>query len=156
MTSSLGGIPLGKSAFNRASRSAVGRVRLRPSLDAVTCARALLEPRPDALPALVRLARALVAVVRRFPPVAELPLLDVPTTPCACRRWAPSAAARENMRSHSGHLNSCLLAGVVGARAISVPPRCRRLPDRDYAKLQSRKLRGAVAMPTRGNSNACN
>ena len=121
MISCRGGIPFGNSAFNSASRSAVGRVRRRPSVDAVRRVRALLELRPEALAVLVRAARVVeVVVVRprdwRRP---EFVLLEVPTTPCACRRWAPSAAARENVRPHSGHVNSCCVVGSVRARAIA-------------------------------------
>ena len=121
MISCRGGIPFGNSAFNSASRSAVGRVRRRPSVDAVRRVRALLELRPEALAVLVRAARVVeVVVVRprdwRRP---EFVVLEVPTTPCACRRWAPSAAARENVRPHSGHVNSCCVVGSVRARAIA-------------------------------------
>jgi hypothetical protein len=44
--------------------------------------------------------------------LAPFPLLlaarEDPAMPCACLRCAPSAAARLNVRPHSGHVNSVL------------------------------------------------
>lgn len=117
MTSSRGGMPFGKSAFKSASRSVALPVRWRPV--AFLRVPPLLE-RLDVRErrALLPVAGVPAVVVRRDRRPAARALLDVPTTPCACRRWAPSAAARENVRPHSGHLNSCLLVDSFRARAI--------------------------------------
>src|SRR5207249_2954948 len=97
MTSSRGGIPCGKSVFRRVLRliAAVGAWAL--------------EPRPPierlgrrAVPAVfVAAARVLPRRLTGF----DFARVVAPATPWAWRRWAPSAAARANVRPHSGHVN---------------------------------------------------
>jgi len=48
--------------------------------------------------------------------------LDCPTTPWACLRWAPSAAARVNTRPHSGQVNVSLAAACFRSRATASHP----------------------------------
>src|SRR3989442_665834 len=127
MTSSRAGIPEGKSACSRESlftppeadarvfppadllRPLRGEERLaseleRASLPVEAAMEVALERRPDD-----RLAR-------RLPPLTAA-ARDEPATPCACRRCAPSAAARVNVRPHSGHVNSlaCVCSFATGA-----------------------------------------
>lgn len=86
-TSCRGGMPCGKRARRSASRSTLLLSRLAAGG----------RPRRP----VVRLARALLLE------------LEVPGIPCARFRWAPSAAARPNVRPHSGHLNVPALVAVA-------------------------------------------
>src|SRR5262249_41362148 len=98
MTASRAGTPPGKIAWRRASR-------LSCAADARAGER--LERRPLAAE-LVADARATFLLDVTAPErVLLVPrALEVaPSTPWARRRWAPSAAARVNVRPHSGHLN---------------------------------------------------
>ncbi len=102
--SSLGGIPFGNTALSNASRSALARVRRPRSFEAAGLVDAVRRRRPPLAPdaeGAVERARELAGARPRLERVVA------PTTPCACRRWAPSAAARLNVRPHSGHVKSC-------------------------------------------------
>src|SRR5438874_1393904 len=76
-TSSRAGMPFGKSVARRRSRLTPPVLR-RPSVAARAVA-----------------PRRVVVLFRRA-------AVDVPATPCARRRWAPSAAARAKVFPHSG------------------------------------------------------
>jgi hypothetical protein len=92
MTSSRAGIPSGNTDFSKASRS----IPFRPAaLCRVLLAARVPTPEPLVAPAdAERLVRRLVARA------------DRPATPCARLRCAPNAAARPNVRPHSGQTNS--------------------------------------------------
>jgi hypothetical protein len=92
MTSSRAGIPSGNTDFSKASRS----IPLRPAgLCRVLLAAGVLTPEPLVAGADdERLVRRLVTRA------------DRPATPCARLRCAPNAAARPNVRPHSGQTNS--------------------------------------------------
>src|SRR6266571_9012294 len=142
-TSSLAGRPFGNRLASSASRltlalrgtrvarlslagglaaacARVGRRRLRAPLGAVLVA-VVFPPAPAArreravLVLRVPLLLALRARLRR-----ARAALTAPTTPCAWRRCAPKAAARLNVRPHSGQTNSpvLLLFGACGVVAI--------------------------------------
>jgi hypothetical protein len=96
MTFSRGGIPCGKIAASSASRLTRAVVASRLAFDRVADA---VERRPGGVP--VDCVR--VRVLARLRVRARDDLL--PATPCAALRWAPSAAARENTRPHSGQVN---------------------------------------------------
>jgi hypothetical protein len=113
MMFSLAGIPFGNSFWRSASRSS-DPSRLARARGGLLTAR-LVRARRVLVVAVADVARPLV---RRF---ARL-WLAAPTTPCACLRWAPSAAARVNVRPHSGHLNSSVVLAFLRCRAIRLPP----------------------------------
>jgi hypothetical protein len=99
MTSSLAGTPVGNSVCRSVSRSTRAvRGRLRDADG----------PRP--------LVALVAAVPRRVVPRC---FAVAPATPCAWRRCAPRAAARPNVRPHSGHLNAVL---ALLARLFDLAP----------------------------------
>jgi hypothetical protein len=119
MTSSRAGIPLGKIAFRSASRSIAPFASTVIPRGLVRLAAATLD----------RIVRLVVAALDRVvveadgaEPCRILRLLfacaDLPATPCARLRWAPSAAARVNFRPHSGHVNSTV--SVVACFVVAV------------------------------------
>src|SRR3954449_3701107 len=58
---------------------------------------------------------------------------ELPITPCACLRCAPSAAARVNVRPHSGQVTvaaAAVFAAAASARATVVLPAARLRPLR--------------------------
>jgi hypothetical protein len=132
MTFSLAGMPFGNSFCRSASRS-TDPSRLARARGELPTAR-LVRRRRVLVVAVADVARPLV---RRF---ARL-WLTAPTTPCACLRWAPSAAARVNVRPHSGHLNSSAVLAFLRCRAIRLPPGriamrvSIRVPDRAASKV---------------------
>jgi hypothetical protein len=117
ITLSFAGMPSGKSVWSRASRSTAPSVRdldrperLLPVAVRVVGVVRVLRP---CVPAPVRDALAEALVVR------ELDRREAPATPCAWRRWAPNAAARVNVRPHSGHVTSPAFS-VWGFRARAI------------------------------------
>ena len=112
MTSSRAGSPLGKTDFSKASRSTPPRPAPAPRrvpLDARASGPAPTVVRADDEP----LVRRLVARA------------DFPATPCARLRCAPSAAARPNVRPHSGQTNSPAAAVAVDLRDVARLPVAR-------------------------------
>ena len=112
MTSSRAGSPLGKTDFSKASRSIPPRPAPAPRrvpLDARASGPAPTVVRADDEP----LVRRLVARA------------DFPATPCARLRCAPSAAARPNVRPHSGQTNSSVAAVAVDLRDVARLPVAR-------------------------------
>jgi hypothetical protein len=100
MTSSLAGIPSGKTDFSKASRSIPSRLATAPGPVRVA-ARLLIPEPPVAREDELRVGRLIARFAR-------------PATPCARLRCAPSAAARLNVRPHSGQTNApASAAGAV-------------------------------------------
>lgn len=93
ITDSRAGMPAGNSSCRRASLSTLCRV-LASSDRLPDARRPFDEP---STPAFVLRRRRCVDVP-----------LDAPATPCARRRWAPSAAGRSKLLPHSGHVSALL------------------------------------------------
>src|SRR5262249_52884969 len=99
-------------------------------------------------PALVEVAAArcvcgelVAATGERRPPEPKRVAAPAPCTPCALRRCAPNAAARANVRPHSGHVNCSLLAGspIATPRLLSVAAVCNNTPSAIQPDEQNRR-----------------
>src|SRR5689334_18481286 len=109
MTSSRAGSPFGKTDFSKALRSIPSPVAAAPR-------RLLPEARVPA--PVVRAGGELL--VRRL--VARA---DLPATPCARLRCAPSAAARPKVRPHSGQTKSPVDPVAEGRPVVDALPVAR-------------------------------
>lgn len=92
---------------------------------------------------------------RRREPRAPLAAADAPTTPCARRRCAPSAAARVNARPHSGQVSSdaSLVLAAPSVSAVSFVDRVRAISPLPFADRITTHQRQSIGIGHRQREN---